>query len=487
MSYPAPRLYLRSPNSADQLGESVLYDLDPYSSVIDSEFLAYSGEVISLGSTAIKQHVLVPGNTTPGSTTTNPVYTTPGSTIFYLIARGEWATGSPTAPTDNLGNSISLASGPNPYSGFPTSDSAIYISTNNVGGNNHTATVAWGSFSGTAQDEATIALIETIGANTIQTQSFIERSGAGTVSSLPVTTTTPTLLLAVVMGTGNTGQLHTFNSTTGFTKITQASAEGDPDPNGYIQASVFYKYAPVAGTYTASFTTTASEGAQIYLLALQNVAHGILSQGIGGPGLSATGTVPLPGITGTLNQTLGVLTDTATGTITVTGSAAPSLGSLVDTSAATVKVTGSATPSLGSLVDTSAGTVGDTAALSQTLGTLTSVASGTVSDAANASITLGSLTSTAIGAISDTASLGVTLGTLGISATGTTTNTITGTLAVSMGALTDSSTGAVSIAGTSAPSLGALADTATGTIAIHSALSQSLGSIYLIQLPEPSK
>lgn len=237
---------------------------------------------LTIGLSAVKQHMLVSGSTTPGTTTTDPIDTQPsGGALIVAIARGEWATGSPTAPTGNLGNTFALLAGPDAYADFPASKAAIYGAMSNIGGVGQTATMAWGAFSGTAQDEATISVIEILGNCTLLTSSHVERVSAAVITSSPVTTTDAALLMAFVWGTNNVGQLHTFTSTNGYTKIVPASAEGDPDPTGYIQCSVFFKYVDSPSTHTASFSGVATEGAQIYLLAFQGRDISAYAEGVG--------------------------------------------------------------------------------------------------------------------------------------------------------------------------------------------------------------
>ena len=168
-------LFYRAPNTLggasgrDAFG-TLLLDLDAFDPIVDDEFLdvppaggpfasvaasatatatiagaTQSGTALGIGSATIKQHLLVPGSTVPGTTTTDAITTqTSGGAMLVAIARGEWATGSPTAPTGNLSNTFTLESGPNAYASFPSSKTGIYIANPNKGGAGQTGTVAWG-------------------------------------------------------------------------------------------------------------------------------------------------------------------------------------------------------------------------------------------------------------------------------------------------------------------------------------------------------
>jgi hypothetical protein len=194
--------------------------------------------------------------------------------------------------------------------------------------------------------------------------------------------------------------------------------------------------------------------------------------------LAAAGTVGSTGISGTLDQPLGVLTLSAAGTVPRTGTGTPTLGVLTLSSTGTVAVNGSGSPSLGTLALAGTGTVPRTGSGTPTLGTLTLSAAGTVAIQGTGSPTLGVLTLSAAGAVGNIPIQGTgspTLGVLTLSAAGTVPRTGTGT--PTLGVLTTSAAGAVAIKGTASPTLGIL--TAAG---VGSAPIQGTGSAILAVL-----
>jgi hypothetical protein len=234
---------------------------------------------------------------------------------------------------------------------------------------------------------------------------------------------------------------------------------------------------------------------------------GTLAQTLGALSATATGTV---GIAGTLTATLGAATTTAAGTVAIAGSASPTLGGLTGTATGTVAISGSAAPTLGAATLSAAGTVvsgkgiitrlrqdrrpgrryaagafagkgaTSTGTLGVTLGTLTASAAGTVAITGTAAPTLAALTATAAGTVSISGSAAPTLGTLTVTATGTLP--VTGTSSITLGALTLSATGAVGevpLMGELAATLGALTISASGTVRVSGAGSITLALLTL--------
>ncbi len=186
-----------------------------------------------------------------------------GSAIIAFGARGYWNLDS-SAPTDNKSNTFTAAAGsPHAYSTYPDSDAWVGYKFNAAGGAAHTVSLTYQNF-----DEPTVGLLEIYGVNRLQDSSHVERIGAATITSSPVTATARAILVAFVFGSGPVGQDHTWTFLDGFTKIPAASDEGDISANGYIQVAEAYKVVN-AGTYTFSVQGISNEGAQLFLLAFQ--------------------------------------------------------------------------------------------------------------------------------------------------------------------------------------------------------------------------
>lgn len=248
----------------------------------------------------------------------------------------------------------------------------------------------------------------------------------------------------------------------------------------------------------------------------QLVINATLAQTLGTLTSTATGTVT---VSGTLTKTLGALTSAVTGTVldqaaltqtlgalTLAGTAqaidsaalaqtlAPvtlagtgitivsatlsqTLGALTSVATGTVAVSGTASPTLGALTSAATGTVSVSGSLAQTLEAVTATATGGPVDSATLSQTLGALTLTATGAAIDSATLAQTLAGLTSAATGTVL--VSGTLAQTLGTLTSSATGTVRVSGTLAQTLAALSSVATGVAIVTATLGQTLGDLTL--------
>lgn len=213
------------------------------------------------------------GTPTSGTQATPAVDTAAsGSSFLVGMARGNWATASPTEPSDNKGNTYSLIDVDHGYTGFPDSRMAVYRSEFANGGSGHTFSANFGSFDvpATTGDEITLFGIELTGNAVFETSNHVTRSGAASITTGNVTTAGAALLVAVVWGTNNVGVTHFFHETPsqGWSKLVESSFEGDPG-GGYIQVCVFVKQVFTAGTYSGTFFTQNSEGAEIDLVAFR--------------------------------------------------------------------------------------------------------------------------------------------------------------------------------------------------------------------------
>jgi hypothetical protein len=275
-------------------------------------------------------------------------------------------------------------------------------------------------------------------------------------------------------------------------------------------------YDPTAGTYSTiaaseaqnasrSITLPAArgDGTRDWLLVVDDVVDGSVAQTLGvftpsasgtvaGPSVTGTAAVTLasftpaasgthtpPAFTGTVAQTLGSFTPTASGTYTpppVTGTSAQTLGDFTPTASGThtpPAFTGTATPTLGSFTSTATGAVGQVGTATPTLGVFTPTASGTHTPPAftgTVAVTLGEFAGVATGTFAPSGSGfgSPTLDPFTSSASGTRTiPDRTGTAAATLADFTPTASGTVTVpsfTGTGSPVLAAFTPTASGTV-----------------------
>lgn len=228
-----------------------------------SPALAKAGTVVDITSAGTGTHTFL------RAVDTAPLY----STFVAAFARGNQAS-SPNQATDARGNAYAYISGtPRPYDAFTGSSASVAVKLGAAGGSLHTWSASIGNVGGN-EDEVMIAGLEIFGAPILQSSSIVERAdgSAATITSGTVTTTAKALLVAIVFGNGNVNQEHVFTFLDGFSKVARACAEGDVNPNGYIQVEIATRLVDIKGTYSFRAQGTASEGGQMALLAFQSVA-----------------------------------------------------------------------------------------------------------------------------------------------------------------------------------------------------------------------
>lgn len=221
----------------------------------------------TLGAAAIVQRTYASGPLT-GSLPTPSMATETGSVLVASIARGSWSN-APTAPGDSLGNVFGVVDGPRTYRSWPTSATALYAARAIAGGADHVVSAEWGEGGG-AGDEITLTVIEVRGASDVVDDGFVERDAGEALTSAPVTTTGPALLVAIWWGTGGVrprGTRHVAVPEAGFERVEAATGLVSLSDSGYIQCAVATR-AVGAGEHTITWTSD-GEGAQLYLVALE--------------------------------------------------------------------------------------------------------------------------------------------------------------------------------------------------------------------------
>lgn len=202
-----------------------------------------------------------------GSSITTPNFNTQasGSAIVACVARGILSDMTGNAPTDNKGNgSYTQVGTSHAYTDWPTSGAAIYAKTGAVGGSAHNVTVA----KPTPSDEVTLAAIEVTGVNTVVDDDWAEDLTSPNTGPT-VTTTGPGVLVAFWLGDDASGELNPAVASP-WEKLDNTSSLA----SNHVQMAVAYRTVSGAGTWGVEWTPSTAQGAQLFLVALQQVTGG---------------------------------------------------------------------------------------------------------------------------------------------------------------------------------------------------------------------
>ena len=196
-----------------------------------------------------------------GGLTTSPIATqTSGSTILAWVGRGNTNGFTGTVPFDNKTNTYDLLGAIHDYSPlYPGSGEALYTVLSAAGGSAFrvTAPILAGS------DEITLAVVEVMNAGVIQDAQF-NKVLSPPHTSLNVTTSGAATLIAIWAGDSG-GASVTAAPNNGFATIGSqllSSCE--------VEVVVATKNVTGAGTYNVSWTATPSQGAHLWLVAVQS-------------------------------------------------------------------------------------------------------------------------------------------------------------------------------------------------------------------------
>ncbi len=200
-----------------------------------------------------------------------------GSTILVWIGRGDLVAFTPaTVPTDNKGNSYPLLDSVHTYAPeWSISGEALYASLLAAGGTGHVFTAP---MPGPGSDEITMAVIEVKNGGVIQEAQWTNVLFSPSQTSLSVTTTQAATLVAV--WTGHGGSVDTAVPDNGFTKVEEILTG-----NCFIQVVVATKEVAEAGTYDVTWTATPTQGANLWLVAVQSMPPPTLKAGLAGENL----------------------------------------------------------------------------------------------------------------------------------------------------------------------------------------------------------
>lgn len=210
----------------------------------------------SLGS-----HVLVYqrySDSTPVMTSSEIVTREAASTIIISVGRGKIA-GNSIPPVDNKGNNYLQIGTSHKYTNWPNSGTALYANTSVLGGIGHTFTVK-------TNDEVTLMAVEVTNGKEIVDYKWNEVLKGSPLTSLSVKTSGPATLIAYWWGDNGSGP-HTVQVNNGFVVRDSLLLSGS-----LVQAAVATKEVSEAGTYDVSWSATPLQGAQLWLVAVQNTS-----------------------------------------------------------------------------------------------------------------------------------------------------------------------------------------------------------------------
>jgi hypothetical protein len=224
--------------------------------------IAWLWNVDSIGAPNVGAHTLAffPCNGS-GGLTTSPVTTQiSGSTILAWVGRGDTNGFTATVPLDNKNNSFRLLGSVHDYSPlYPGSGEALYATLSAVGGSGYRVTAPMPE----GGDEITLSVIEITNGGIIRDAQF-NKVLSPPHTSLNVTTTGAATLVAIWAGDSGAASV-TATPNNGFAKIDSqllSSCE--------VEVVVATKNVTTAGTYNVTWTATPSQGAHLWLVAVES-------------------------------------------------------------------------------------------------------------------------------------------------------------------------------------------------------------------------
>jgi hypothetical protein len=180
-----------------------------------------------------------------------------GGTILVSVGRGD--ANAFVAPTDNHDNVYALQGSAHAYTNWPTSGTALYIAAGASGGVGHVV-----SNEVPETDEVTLAAVEVFDGATIADVTWHEVLAPNALTAEAVTTTGPATLVAFWWGDAGVDGDKTATPDNGFTVVEAILQEG-----ALVQCAVAVREVAEAGTYDVTWTATPQQGAQLYLVAIQ--------------------------------------------------------------------------------------------------------------------------------------------------------------------------------------------------------------------------
>lgn len=183
-----------------------------------------------------------------------------GSTILACVGRGSIL--SHVAPSDNKENVFAQVGTTHAYvPRYPNSGTALYAVRAHSGGHGNVFTAE--ASRADVYDELTLAVVEVIHGGKIRDQWSIVQSG-NALKSLPITTSGPATLVAFWWGDADGSEPHFAIPNNDFTVIDSVLNQGS-----LVQCAVAVKHVSEAGTFDLTWTATPTQGAQLWLVAVE--------------------------------------------------------------------------------------------------------------------------------------------------------------------------------------------------------------------------
>jgi hypothetical protein len=243
-----------------------------FAALILTTILAFDLDSIAAPSVGAHTLAFFPCNGS-GGLTTSPVATQiSGSTILAWVGRGDTNGFTGTVPLDNKDNGFRLLGSVHDYSPlYPGSGEALYAVLSAVGGSAYRVTAPMPE----GGDEITLSVVEITNGGIIQDAQF-NKVLSPPHTSLNVTTTGGATLVAVWAGDSGAASV-TATPNNGFVTIDSqllSSCE--------VEVVVATKNVTTAGTYNVTWAATPSQGAHLWLVAVESLPPTLRAQVAGG-------------------------------------------------------------------------------------------------------------------------------------------------------------------------------------------------------------
>lgn len=216
------------------------------------------GGSVALGGHGLGVHFIGSG----GSVTTSSFTSTTNDMAIACVGRGQISDFATQTVSDNKGNgNYAQVGGAHGYTGWPTSGTALFQKTLTTGGSGHTVTAT--KSAGANTDEVTVLAATASGVSAIVDSQWNEDLTSPNTSA-SVTTTGPAILFSCWFGNDTNGELNPAVSS-GWTVIEHTSSLA----SSHIQGALAYRIVSGAGTYSIDWTPSTSQGAQLWIAAIQ--------------------------------------------------------------------------------------------------------------------------------------------------------------------------------------------------------------------------
>lgn len=185
---------------------------------------------------------------------------TSGGIVVTSVGRGAFADFSRSTVSDNKGNgNYTQIGAAHTYVKWQSSGTALYAKTAAAGGAGHVVSTG----KPTATDEVSVISIAFSGVSAIVDSKWVEDLSAPNTSA-SVTTTGPAALAAFWWGDDGSGEIKPAVSA-GWTLLDHSSSLA----SNHVQCASACRIVTAAGSYSIDWTPSTSQGAQLWIVAMQ--------------------------------------------------------------------------------------------------------------------------------------------------------------------------------------------------------------------------